>query len=73
MMRISLGAVPYVFDDIAVRTLEGGSDYVISAFDYLNESKRVEAERVRSLVEDFMSQYPESGLIGAQTPCPPAF
>jgi hypothetical protein len=51
----------YVFDDPAARTLEGGADRRIPAFDYLNTSKRIEADRVRALIDDFMARYPGSG------------
>jgi hypothetical protein len=51
----------YVFDDIAAHLLDGGADHLISDFHYLNESNRLEAERVRSLVEDLMTRYPLPG------------
>ncbi len=40
--------------------VKGGADHLISQFDYLNCSDRVEAERVREFVEDLFSRYPES-------------
>jgi hypothetical protein len=49
-----------VFDDID-RELEGGARHLISHFDYLNNSDRVEAERVREIIDDFISRYPANG------------
>lgn len=46
-----------VFDDVP-RDLQGGADHLVSHFDYLNSSGRVEAARVRTFVEDLFGQYP---------------
>jgi hypothetical protein len=44
--------------DSGPRNLEGGAVELISQFDYLNASNRAEAERVRVLLDDFLSRYP---------------
>jgi hypothetical protein len=49
-----------VFDDIE-RTLQGGADHLISCFDYLNESTRPEAARVRNVVDAMFAKYPADG------------
>jgi hypothetical protein len=46
-----------IFDDVP-RTLEGGAAYRVSQFDYLNCSSRVEAERVRQLMDSIYARYP---------------
>lgn len=46
-----------VFDD-GPRDLPGGADHLVSHFDYLNASDRVEAERVRSFIENLFECYP---------------
>jgi hypothetical protein len=51
-----------LFDQIG-RTLEGGADFVIAAFDYTNLSARPEADRVRALVENMFSRYPQPGRV----------
>jgi hypothetical protein len=48
-----------VFDDIE-RDLTGGKPYLISQFEYLNRSSRVEAAKVRSVVDDLLSRYPRA-------------
>jgi hypothetical protein len=51
-----------LFDQIG-RTLDGGADFVIAAFDYTNLSARPEADRVRALVENMFSRYPQPGRV----------
>ena len=46
-----------VFDD-GPRELPGGADYLVSQFDYLNSSARVEAAKVRAVVERMFDRYP---------------
>ena len=48
------------FDDID-RDLVGGAPYLLSHFDYLNTSNRPEADRARTLIDSFLSRYPEVG------------
>lgn len=48
-----------IFDD-KERTLEGGANSLISAFDYLNESARDEAALVRAAIEGYFARYPEA-------------
>lgn len=45
------------FDDIE-RTLTGPAGHLISSFDYLNESARAEAARVRAFIDAALAQYP---------------
>jgi hypothetical protein len=52
-----------VFDD-GPWDLPGGADHVVSHFDYLNSSGRVEAVRVRTVVEEMFSRYPPAGQDG---------
>lgn len=47
-----------VFDDIA-RDLTGPRGPTETQFGYLNRSNRAEAQKVRALVEDWVSRYPE--------------
>jgi hypothetical protein len=47
--------------DAACRWLEGGADHDISAFDYLNGSMRVEADRVREIIDMMFASYPAVG------------
>lgn len=47
------------FDDIE-RNLEGPAGRLISSFDYLNESARPEAARVRELIDAALARYPAS-------------
>lgn len=42
------------------RTLDTGIPYGMGAFDYLDQSARPEAERVRTLIEQMLAQYPQS-------------
>ena len=46
-----------VFDDFE-RILLGGAGHLISAFDYLNNSARPEAARVREKIEEYFARYP---------------
>jgi hypothetical protein len=46
-----------VFDH-GPREFPGGADYVVSHFDYLNSSARVEAAKVRAVVERMFDRYP---------------
>lgn len=48
-----------IFDD-KERTLEGGANGLISAFDYLNESARSEATEVRAAIEAYFARFPEA-------------
>lgn len=54
--------MPIVFDDID-RDHQGPPKAGETHFSYLNRSGRVEAERVRSLVEDWIVRYPASDLV----------
>lgn len=47
-----------VFDDFE-RTLDGGANHLISSFNYLNESARAEAAKVRQVVEEYFARYPK--------------
>jgi hypothetical protein len=47
-----------VFDNIE-RKISGGAPKLLSCFDYLNNSNRLEAERVRQFVDELLSRYPE--------------
>lgn len=49
-----------VFDDIS-RNCNAPAKAGEGQFSYLNRSNRIEAERVRLLVEDFISRYPSQG------------
>jgi hypothetical protein len=49
--------MPAIFDDFE-RVLLGGAGHLISAFDYLNESARSEANKVREAVEAYFARYP---------------
>ncbi|WP_419256045.1 hypothetical protein ACN2C6_19235 (plasmid) [Caulobacter sp. ErkDOM-YI] len=53
--------MPIVFDDID-RDHQGPPTAGETHFSYLNRSGRIEAERVRALVEDWISRYPASDL-----------
>jgi hypothetical protein len=53
-MALALSA----FDQID-RDLVGGAPYRMPHFEYLNRSNRFEADRVRTLVDAFLSRYPE--------------
>jgi hypothetical protein len=44
--------------DVMERTLDAGRQHLISQFDYLNESSRAEAEKVRTVVDEFYSRCP---------------
>lgn len=44
--------------------LPGGADHLVSSFDYLNASDRLEAARVRATVEEMFAQYPASAQEG---------
>ena len=46
-----------VFDDIE-RNLVGPADHLVCAFEYLNNSARPEAKRVRELIETWINAYP---------------
>ncbi len=46
-----------VFDD-GRRDLPGAADHLVSHFDYLNTSDRIEAERVRDVIENMFQRYP---------------
>lgn len=48
---------PQIFDD-GPRDIAGGTDHLVSQFDYLNRSDRDEAVRVRDVIEDMFSRYP---------------
>lgn len=50
--------MPFVFDDIE-RDREGPAKPGETHFSYLNKSNRIEAARVRALVEDWISRYPD--------------
>lgn len=52
-----------VFDD-GPWDLPGGADHIVSHFDYLNSSDRVEAARVRAAVEEMFSRYPAAAQDG---------
>jgi hypothetical protein len=47
----------HVFDD-GPKELRGASNYVVSHFEYLNSSARVEAAKVRAVVERMFGRYP---------------
>ena len=49
---------PSAFDQID-RDLVGGAPYRLSHFEYLNRSNRPEADRVRTLVDAFLSRIPK--------------
>jgi hypothetical protein len=49
--------MPLVFDDIE-RDQAGPASQSDTQFSYLNRSSRIEAERVRGLIEDWISRYP---------------
>jgi hypothetical protein len=46
--------------DPGPRNLDGGAAELISDFDYLNASNRVEAERVRVQLDRYLARYPEA-------------
>jgi hypothetical protein len=48
-----------LFDRIE-RTLSGGADGLVSHFDYLNNSDRIESQRVREMIEECLSRYSKS-------------
>jgi hypothetical protein len=56
----SAAVAPSAFDQID-RDLVGGAPYRMPHFEYLNRSNRSEADRVRTLVDAFLSRYPEVG------------
>jgi len=47
------------FDDIA-REDEGPASHLVGRFDYLNNSGRPAATRVRAMVDEFLNRYPEA-------------
>lgn len=47
-----------VFDDIG-RDIDGPAKPGETQFSYLNRSSRIEAERIRALIEDWIARYPE--------------
>lgn len=53
--------------DTAERALLGGATDVISAFDYLNDSARPEAGKVRDLLERYYSRYPKAHQEGLRS------
>jgi hypothetical protein len=52
-----------VFDD-GPWDLSGGADHLVSHFDYLNSSDRVEASRVRTVLEEMVGRYPPAAQDG---------
>jgi hypothetical protein len=54
-----LGKLPSIFDDID-HTTSGAASRISSAFNYLNSSNRIEASRVRALVDDLFHRYPKA-------------
>jgi hypothetical protein len=56
---VFLGIKPTAFDSLD-RNLDGGASHLISQFDYLNTSNRVEADKVRRLIDRFLWRYPKS-------------
>ena len=52
-----------VFDNIKC-DLSGGATPTVGAFEYLNRSKRIEAQRVRELIETWFSHFPVDGQEG---------
>lgn len=47
-----------------LRTLEGGIPYGMGPFDYLDQSSRPEAAKVRALLEEMLANYPEAHAPG---------
>jgi len=51
-----------LFDDFE-RTFRGPAEYSKSDFDYLNRSDRIEAERIRALLEEWFERYPDQDKV----------